>query len=144
MSEATQVTNFIVVVNGRGVLQTCIAKGTLDDVTRLADLVLLSGFEVHIYSLRLATPNGRPSYLPEGINPLACEFACWDASDEIHDLTNSIVMHMDEHTEAAAARYLQQAIDQLTEELGKLQRSSEHIATSEPTFGGAEGTTTGK
>lgn len=123
--------NYIVVVNGRGVLQTCIAKGTLEEVTQLAETTLLSGFEVHVYSLRLATPHGRPSYLPEGVNPLACEFNMWDAEDEFHDLTNSIVMNLDEHTEGMAKRYLQQCIEQLQEELRKLE--PEHIVT-EPMF----------
>lgn len=138
----TSATNFIIVVNGRGVLQTCIAKGTLESVTQMAEAVLLSGFEVHVYSLKLATPNGRPTYLPEGINPLACEFAMWDAQEEFQDLTNSILMHLDEHTEGMAVRYLQQCIDHLTEERAKLAEGSEHIA-SEPTFDAPNEQTTG-
>jgi len=137
-----EVSNFIVVVNGRGVLQTCITKGTLEQVTEKAESILLSGFEVHIYSLKLATPNGRPTYLPDGVNPLACEWAMWDAVEEIRDLTDSIVMRMEEHTEGMARRYLQQAIDQLQEELGKLQAQPVEQAT-EPTFDGAADKATG-
>lgn len=135
-----EVSNYIVLVYGRGVLQACIAKGTLEDVTRSAEGCLLSGFEVHVYSLKLTTSGGRPSYLPDGINPLQREFCMWDASDEVHDLCNSIVMHMDEHTEGMAKRYLAQAIEELTSALGRLE---EVESVREPQFGGGESSATG-
>jgi len=152
LSESTQeVSNYIVVIHGRGVLQTCLTKGTLEDVCERAEACLLSGFEVHVYSLKLNT-SGRPSYLPESISPLQQEFHMWDAADEFSDLVNSIVMTCDSHTVGMSKRYIQQCIEQLNDELAKLTPSegSEHIA-NEPTFfveesapsAPEEGTTTG-
>jgi hypothetical protein len=129
----SQASNFIVVVHGRGVLQTCIAKGTLEEVTERAEAVLLSGFEIHVYSLKLATSN-RPSYLVAGIDPLQQEFNMWDAEDEFKDLAQSIVNNSEEHTKGMAQKYIRQCIDDLTEELNKLAEGSEHIQPSEPTF----------
>lgn len=138
--QASAEVNFIVSLHGRGLHQVCIAKGTLEDVTQRAEACLLAGFEVAVYSLKLNTTDGRPPYLPVGINPLQREFVMWDAVDEVHDLTNGIIMHMDEHTEGMARRYLQQAIDELTSALEKL----EAVPTSnEPTFGQGESPTTG-
>jgi hypothetical protein len=136
-----EVASYIVVLHGRGLLKTCLAKGTLDDVLKKADACLLSGFEVHVYSLKLET-NNRPAYLPEGVTPLQREFHAWDAADEFQDLTNSIVMHCDEHTVGMSKRYLQQSIDQLTEELNKLpNENGEPSISSEPSF--PAGDTTG-
>lgn len=137
----SEVSNFIVVIHGRGVLHTCLAKGTEEDVKQKAEGCLLSGFEVHLYSLKLAT-NSRPSYLPEGVNPLQQEFHLWDAQEEFEELTSNITMHLDEHTIGMSKRYIQQCIEQLQEELAKLEpESSERV--EEPTFGGPENPTTG-
>jgi hypothetical protein len=141
-SETSQQSNFIVVIHGRGVLQTCIAKGTLEEVTQKAEGCLLSGFEVHVYSLKLTT-SGRPTYLPEGINPLQQEFNMWDASDEFHDLTTSILNNCEEHTSGMAKRYLQQVIDKLQEEMTLLNEDANVHSPRAPSFAASDDTTTG-
>jgi hypothetical protein len=141
MNEPSEVSNYIVVVHGRGVLKTCLAKGTLEEVTRRAEVCLLGGFEVHVYSLKLET-NNRPSYLPEGVTPLQREFNMWDASDEFKDLTNSITMHCDEHTNGMAKRYLRQCIEQLQEEV-RLLTPGEAAEPAGPSFSTPDDKTTG-
>lgn len=145
MPDSTQeVSNYIIVVHGRGVLKTCLTKGTHDQVLQRAEACLLSGFEVHLYSLKLETSN-RPAYLPEGVTPLQSEFNLWDAAEEFKDLTNSITMHCDEHTAGMSLRYLRQCVEQLEEEIRLLTPSegSEHSTDQGPTFHSPEGSTTG-
>lgn len=129
-----EIASYIVVVHGRGALKTCLAKGTLVQVTERAEACLLAGFEVHVYSLKAETC-GRPAYLPEGLTVLQQEFNMWDAEDEFKDLTSSIINHLDEHTEGMARRYLEQCIAQLGEEMRKLTpgEAAEHNANT-PSF----------
>jgi predicted ATPase len=136
-----EISNYIVVIHGRGVLKTCLTKGTHEQVIQRAEACLLSGFEVHLYSLKLETCN-RPSYLPEGVTPLQQEFNLWDATDEFKDLTNSITMHCDEHTANMSKKYLQQCVDQLQEEIRLLEPEVPTEPTG-PAFPSAESTSTG-
>jgi hypothetical protein len=134
--------NFIVVIHGRGVLHTCIAKGTLEEVTEKAEACLLSGFEVHVYALKLDPTVSHLTYLPTGVDLLQRVFHMWDAKDEVSELVSNIMIHMDEHTEGMAKRYVQQAIDELTEQLQTLNAGSE-TQVHEPSFDQPESTTTG-
>jgi len=140
--DATEVSNYIVVIHGRGVLHACIAKGTLEQVTEKAEGCLLSGFEVHMYSLKLAEHTTHLTYLPSGINLLREEFHMWDAAEEITDMVNGIKMHMDSHTTGMSKIYLQQAIEELQAELDKIS-AGPGTQVSEPTFDAPESKATG-
>lgn len=139
-SDQEQASNYVVVVHGRGVLHVALAKGTLEEVTERAEGCLLSGFEVHVYSLKLDDVTRSLTYLPAGLSLLKQEWHMWDAGEEVKDLTDSIINHMDEHTAGMARRYLTQAIGQLQEELVKLEPQTPDPQFTEPE---AEGSTTG-
>lgn len=124
--------NFIVVMHGRGVLYTCLAKGDLDSVAEQCQRLCDSGFEVHIYSLK---PNakGKPSEIPAVFTLLQQEWQLWDATEEFTDLTNSIINHTDEHTLGGTLRYLDQCIQQLTDHRERVQEATRALT---PASGG--------
>lgn len=119
MTSSDEVQSYIVVTQGRGVLFTCIVKGTHNGVAEACQKYVKQGMEVHIYTLKPSTKGFTLTPI-EGATELQEVWHLFDATDTYEDYTGMIVRSLDDHTVKASQDYLQQVINNLQAEQRRL------------------------